>query len=267
MRKLLNLFKRKKESKEPTWDLTKRNPDKCKSNVKHSFGQKRQILYSPHAKRVVSKSPEIIKSFLEMFNSLKRVQTLTRQVTLKSGEKIVYSLSKIPRPTKNSKVTSNFFIFEVLRAGKTSRYFVKHLDLQTNIFFRSYHGVNEMLALKMIKKAGFNVVPSYLSYSDKGKSFIFYRYQEKLIDAEKAYIKGILTEKDISNIRAKLYRAEKEVNKYSKGKNIKSKYYEGKEIADIYPIPSKEFESLPVFIDPKTKKLFIYDPIFYEKEY
>jgi hypothetical protein len=133
-----------------------------------------------------------------------------------------------------------------------------------------------MLAIEIIKKAGFNVVPADFAYTgsikNKAHSFIFYKFQKKLVTVQDAFRNGKLTKEDVEKIRFMLKRAEKDINSHLKQNKKKFPFSEKLKISDvaphkIVPLASKVFENLAVFIDLKTGKLFLFDPLILNSDY
>ena len=236
-----------------------------KNPLKQVIGNRRELVYSKHAKSKVAIIPKLIPSFLKMFEEVrsfnsKRVKETS--ITLKSisNKPLIVSLKSLEKPSLNSFHTQDYLLFEIKSGSSSSKYFVKHTADSVDLF-NNFHGASEIKALDVISKAGFNVIPAHFGYVDKinKKSFIFYEFQEKLMDVEIAFKKKLIKDTDIKEIRNNLYKVEKKVNQFLytyKDLKISSNAL----IKDIYPHFSKENHSLPVFIDFENKKLFIYDP-------
>jgi hypothetical protein len=260
MRKFSDLFhlRKKKPRKSTKWSLTSDKPLGIKDKLKQVIGKRRQLIYSAEAKKNISENKHLIKIFLELFKS-NSIEAKT--ITLKSGKKVLISLKEIKDSISNSYHTNNFYLFSIKSKSETKKYFVKFVKDSLDIK-KGFNGINEITALDIIKKIGFNVVPAHFSYVDynANKSFIFYEFQDKLIDAEKAYKKKIIDGDDVLKIKQKLKRAELKINKeLSTYQGLK--VHPKNKIYNVYPNKFKDFSALPVFIDPKTKKLYIYDPL------
>lgn len=96
-------------------------------------------------------------------------------------------------------MTYNFFKYSIADGEKTISFFVKQniKGFQYKRLFSEINGSNEMLAIDIIRKSGFNVIPADFSYTGKIDnhitSFIFYKFQEKLITAKESFEKGKLS--------------------------------------------------------------------------
>ncbi|MDD4049816.1 MAG: hypothetical protein PHX47_02290 [Candidatus ainarchaeum sp.] len=236
-----------------------------KNPLKQVIGNKRELIYSKHAKSKVAIIPKLIPSFLLMFKKVRsynseRIKEVSMILNSISNKPVIVSLKSLDKPSLNSFHTQDYLLFEIKSGSSSSKYFVKHTADSVDLF-NNFHGAAEIKALDIISKAGFNVVPAHFGYVDKvnKKSFIFYEFQEKLIDAETAYNKKLINDKQVFKIRKALFKVEQNVNKFiPKYKDLKTT--SNATIKDVFPFHTKEAHSLPVFIDPKSKKLYIYDP-------
>ncbi len=264
MAKLFNNLKKIKISSKPFNSL--KNKLSKKESLKQTIGRERELVYSKHAKSKVAIIPKLIPSFLLMFKKVRsynseRIKEVSMILNSISNKPVIVSLKSLEKPSLNSFHTQDYLLFEIKSgSSSSSKYFVKHTADSVDLF-NNFHGAAEIKALDIISKAGFNVISAHFGYVDKinKKSFIFYEFQEKLIDAETAYNKKLINDKQVFKIRKALFKVEQNVNKFiPKYKDLKTT--SNATIKDVFPFHTKDNHSLPVFIDPKTKKLYIYDP-------
>jgi len=259
--RFLSLFKKKKkeEVENPTLNFKQAiKTKKEKLKVTTIENQNRKVKYTQKAKEIIRNTPGLLREIKDYLHGQKyrpRVYTVYLD-----NEKTKLIIQEISRPSRNGMITDNYYTVEITNKKEKLKFFVKRKKL------RNYHlnsdGTREMKALEIIKSAGFNVIEPYFSWNTKGKeSFIFYEYQSKMVDVEKAYLQGKINEKDITYLRKKLQRTETKINDYIK-KRYPNKTFK---INDIAPNSSKENHALHLFINFETKKLYLFDPILTEK--
>jgi len=256
------LLKKKKEpsiAPEINFNLKKAlKGSKEKLNVTTIENKYKTIKYTVNAKKLIRETPGLLREIKEYLEG-KKYRPKVYTVFL-NKEKVKLTIQEINRPSKNSMLTSNFYKIEISEGKNSYKYFVKKRQIFSD--FISSTGTREMRALEIINEAGFNIIKPHFSYTIKGKeSFIFYEYQEKLMDVERAFLNKKINNKDVKIISSKLSALETRLNDFIKKKYPNEKY----KITDIAPNSAKEKHALPVFIDFENKKLFLFDPILNEK--
>lgn len=257
-KRLKFLFLRKKDKKKDakiSIDFKKGiTSKKEKQEITTKENQYRKIMYTRKSKKIIRETPGLLKEIKDYLHGLK-YRPKVYKVFLNNGETRL-KIQEINRPSKNGMLTNNYYVIEIKNKKEEVKFFVKKRKL------KKYHinstGPREMEALNIIKEAGFNVIEPYFAWETKTKeSFIFYEYQSKMIDAEKAYLQGKINKEEVSYLRKKLTRLQARLNDF-----IIKRYPERKvKITDIAPNITKEEHALHLFINFENKKLYLFDPI------
>ncbi|MDD4049773.1 MAG: hypothetical protein PHX47_02070 [Candidatus ainarchaeum sp.] len=258
--RFINFFKLNKEKKttlQPKINFSLKKAIKGKKEkleITTKENKYKKIMYTKKAKDLIKNTPGLLREIREYLEG-KKYRPKVYTVFL-DKEKVRLRIEEINRPSKNSILTNNFYKIEIKDGKEIHKFFVKKKKITTNTL--CCIGTREMQALDIINQAGFNIIKPHFAYKIKGKeSFIFYEYQDKIIDAEKAFLERKINSEDIKQISRKLNNLETRINDF-----IKVKYpNENFKITDISSNTQKNKHALPVFIDFENKKLFLFDPI------
>jgi len=231
------------EKKQPK--LFKGTPLKIKELEKNkiiSTQYYKGIAYTQEAKNIIHTIPGImteIKKVITNQNSEKIIQ--------KKGENWEYKIQKIPKNelmAKTVRDSPSHIILETKINGKSKKYFLK-AHLRTLPIHYGINGVSEIKAIEILKQNGIEIIPAHFAmnfkYKNKNYTIIAYEYipfPTLSVAIENGAIRKETAISLLNNIKGKVY----EINKKIKP------YY-------IWDIKSQN-----IFIDLKTKKLYVFDP-------
>ena len=202
-------------------------------NLKFLETNSRQLAYSKNAKKIIHNTPEIIKSFLilsktdnpEFIDPKNRYHIIKETKIMGQNSNQIY---KLIIKTKSG----------------TKKYFIKEMKQWINptheMLKRGANAFHELKAIEKLKELGISVIDAHLAYADKDRSFIIYDYIENLPVLWSAMKDRLISKEEYDKLNYKLKQLKSE---------IKNKYL----ISDI--------NSMNTFIDLKTKRLYLFDPL------
>ena len=263
-KKFNNFFKKRKnklkktsaykklESKKP---INKSNKAKFK-DVYFEGSLEKGLAYTKKAKELLKESPGLLNDFLKLTNSKK--PKLEKSFINKKGKRVYYSIIKEDLKKGSYNTESSYLIN--LKINKIDfKFYVKK---SFGINSRKFKSFLEMKGVQILKDYGFDVIPAQFSFYSKSSraSYIAYNYIDHMYSLKNAYKKKLLDYSEIIRINNKLKSMQKEINNYLK-KNYK-RYNLPKDIMikDIAPENPKKMTEANVFYDPKTEKIFLFDP-------
>lgn len=193
----------------------------------------RQLAYSTNAKKIVHNTPELIKNFLilsktdspKFIDPKKRYQIIKESKIVGSNSNQIYKLI-----IKTKSGTKKYFIKEMRQWINPTHEMLK----------RGANAFHELKAIEKLKELGISVIDAHLAYVDKDSSFIVYDYIENMPVLWSAMNEGLISKEEYEKFNYKLKQLKFE---------IKDKYL----ISDI--------NSMNTFIDLKTKRLYLFDPL------
>jgi len=213
--------------------------------------------YSQKAKQLLRECPNLMKNIL---NLQKQNQICKRRFigVNKLGNKYSYSIEKhvAVNFVHFGSNTNNYYILKTNTVHGSKNFFIKETSTEA-IYYLNMNAFHELKALQIIKDAGFNIIPAHFAYTDvhSGKSFIAYDFSNYII-LDEAYNKQLILSPTVYEICNKLDAIQQKVNKYLEKHRTKYELHDGiKKIEDILP-----YDKFNVFVDPKTKKIYLFDP-------
>jgi hypothetical protein len=241
------------------------------TNTRFIKSKTRKLAYSEHGKDIISKNKGLFKAFLEMDK-----QKLSKYKD--PNNKFIIERLKVKRQSKNASET-----YKIIINGKIiEKYFVKEINEEGNprnkyTFYgqikEQLDGYHEMKAITILEDLGIDVIKAHFSYLNpySKKTYIAYEFSNLKTVKELVKQKKISSE-ELQKIKNKILKLEIIIEDALKNKKNTIKY---QTIPGITKVKETKHKTLTTnyrptqisdinvgntFYDPKTKKIYIFDP-------